>query len=188
MEQKSNTATAIETNRTDRMGYVHVYTGAGKGKTTAAFGLAIRAAGAGLRVWIGQFVKGMEYSEIKALRRFDDLITVRQFGRDCFIRREPEDADIEAGRSGYAEAKAVLASGEYDVVILDEANIATHFHLFEVEDLCALIDARPPHVELILTGRCADKRVLKRADLVTEMREVKHYYNDGVLARDGIER
>ena len=175
-------------NAPDSLGYVHVYTGNGKGKTTAALGLALRATGAGLHVWIGQFVKGMEYSEIKALRRFGDMITVRQFGRGCFIRRQPDRADIEAGQCGFNETKTVITSGEYDVVILDEINIATHFHLLEVDDLCALIDARPPHVELILTGRCADKKVLEKADLVTEMHEVKHYFNKGVFARCGIER
>ncbi len=163
-----------------------MYTGDGKGKTTAAFGLALRAAGAGLRVFIAQFVKGMEYSELRALERLDE-IEVRRYGRDCFIQREPEDADVEAARAGLVEAREELTSGGWDVVILDEANIATHFELFGVEDLLALIAEKPDDVELVITGRRADPRVIEAADLVTEMREVKHYYEQGVPCRRGIE-
>ncbi len=173
-----------------KKGYLQVYTGDGKGKTTAAFGLALRAVGAGLRVYIAQFVKGMRYSELDALERLgglgDDLV-IEQFGRDCFIKRDPEPADIAAARAGYDKAAAILRSGDYDVVILDEASIATHFKLFSVDELLALVDARPDHVELIITGRRADPRLLERADLVTEMREVKHYYQQGVEARKGFE-
>jgi cob(I)alamin adenosyltransferase len=167
-------------------GYVQVYTGDGKGKTTAAFGLALRAVGAGLRVFIAQFVKGMEYSELRALERFGE-IEVRRYGRDCFIRREPEAEDIAAAQAGLAEARAELASGRWDVVILDEANIATYFELFPVEDLLAVIAEKPQDVELVITGRRADERVIDAADLVTEMREVKHYYEQGVPCRRGIE-
>ncbi len=172
----------------NRVGRVQVYTGEGKGKTTAALGLAIRAVGAGLRVWFGQFVKGMEYSEIRALRRFDDLITVRQFGCGCFIEHVPDKIDIQAGRKGLEEAKRILLAGAHEVVILDEANIATYFGLFTVKDLCELIDQRPAHVELVITGRYADRPVVEKADLVTDMKELKHYYNNGLIARDGIER
>ncbi|MFP4248051.1 MAG: cob(I)yrinic acid a,c-diamide adenosyltransferase [Armatimonadota bacterium] len=167
-------------------GYVQVYTGDGKGKTTAAFGLALRAAGAGLRVFIAQFVKGMEYSELRALERFDE-IEVRRYGRDCFIQREPEPADVEAARAGLSEARKELASGEWDVVIFDEANIATYFELFSVDELLAVIAQKPDDVELVITGRRADPRVIEVADLVTEMREVKHYYEQGVPCRRGIE-
>ncbi|NLO07748.1 MAG: cob(I)yrinic acid a,c-diamide adenosyltransferase, partial [candidate division WS1 bacterium] len=166
-------------------GYVQVYTGDGKGKTTAALGLALRAAGAGLRIFIGQFVKGMEYSELRALERFPE-IEVRRYGRDCFIDREPEPEDIEAARAGLEDARAELISGRWDVVILDEANIATYFKLFPVEDLLALIEQKPADVELVITGRRADPRVIEAADLVTEMREVKHYYQQGVPCRKGI--
>jgi cob(I)alamin adenosyltransferase len=169
-----------------KRGYVQVYTGDGKGKTTAALGLALRAAGAGLRVFIAQFVKGMEYSELRALERFD-TVEVRRYGRDCFIHREPEPEDVAAARAGLAEAREELLSGKWEVVILDEANIATHFGLFEVEDLLALIHERPKGVELVITGRRADTRVIEAADLVTEMREVKHYYEQGVPCRKGIE-
>lgn len=176
----------IERARLER-GYVQVYTGDGKGKTTAAFGLALRAAGAGLKTFIAQFVKGMEYSELRALARFDDLMEVRRYGRGCFIEREPEPEDIAAARTGLAEARAEMLSGAWDLVILDEANIATHFELFPVEDLLAVIAERPQHVELVITGRRADPRVIAAADLVTEMREVKHYYARGITARKGIE-
>lgn len=167
-------------------GYVQVYTGDGKGKTTAALGLALRAAGAGLRIFIGQFVKGMEYSELRVLERFDE-IEVRRYGRDCFIDREPEPEDIEAARAGLEDAREELISGRWDIVILDEANIATYFKLFPVEDLLALIEQKPADVELVITGRRADPRVIEAADLVTEMREVKHYYQQGVPCRKGIE-
>lgn len=171
-----------------KRGYIHVYTGDGKGKTTAAFGLALRAAGAGLRVFIGQFVKGMQYSELRAIERLDGLITVRQYGRRCFIREKPDEQDIAMARRGLEEVRHVLASGEYSVVILDEANIAAHFGLISVEELLGLMEAKPEGVELVITGRNAEPRVVERADLVTEMREVKHYYREGVEAREGIER
>ncbi len=169
------------------LGYLQVYTGNGKGKTTAAFGLAMRAAGAGLKVFIAQFVKGMKYSETEAFERFSDLITVRQYGRGCFIRDAPKEEDTRAASVGLREVQQVLCSGNYKVVILDEANIAIHFGLFSVDDLLALIDLKPPDVELVITGRNVDPRVIDRADLVTEMREVKHYYARGVEARKGIE-
>jgi len=168
-------------------GYVQVYTGDGKGKTTAALGLALRAAGAGLRVFVAQFAKGMPYSELNALKRFDDLITVRQYGRRCFIHGRPEQADVEAARKGYEESRESLTSGAYDLVILDEACIAVHFDLFSEQQLLDLVNAKPEHVELVITGRRAPKSLIDRADLVTEMKEIKHYYKKGVEARKGIE-
>lgn len=169
-------------------GYVHVYTGDGKGKTTAAFGLALRAVGAGMKVYIGQFVKGMKYAELDSLSRFDDKIIVRQYGRDCFIYNEPSGEDIRLAREGLEELKAVMASGEYQLVILDEANIATYYQLFTVDDLLAAVRGRAESVEVVITGRKAEPEVLEMADLVTEMREIKHYYAKGVQARDGIEK
>ena len=169
-------------------GYLQVYTGSGKGKTTAALGLALRAAGAGLRVFVAQFVKGMHYSELDALKRFEDLVTVRQYGRDCFIKKEPTQADVAAARAGLQDVKKVLAAGGCDVLVLDEANIATFYKLFGVDELLEVIDSRPGGVEVIVTGRRADEKLLERADLVTEMREVKHYYQKGVEAREGIEK
>lgn len=169
-------------------GYVQVYTGNGKGKTTAAFGQALRAAGAGFRVFIAQFVKGTEYSEHKAIERFSDLITIKQYGRDCFINQAPTDRDIRAAKQGYDDVTGVILSGDYQMVILDEANIAVHYNLFSAHDLVALIDMKPDDLELVITGRYADPMVLEKADLVTEMLEVKHYYQNGVAARKGIEK
>lgn len=168
-------------------GYVQIYTGDGKGKTTAAIGLALRAAGAGLKVFIAQFVKSGKYSEILALEKLSDTITCRQYGSGCWLRGEPGEEDIRLARSGLEEVRGVIQAGLHDVVILDEANITTHFGLISVDDLLALIDVKPPGVELIFTGRKADPRLIDRADLVTEMREVKHYYQNGVEARKGIE-
>ena len=168
-------------------GFVQVYTGDGKGKTTAALGLALRAVGAGLKVYIGQFIKNAAYSEIAALQRFADSITIEQFGRGCFILTEPDQADRDAARQALAAIGEILASGAYDLVIADEANVAVALGLIGEDDLLALIDRRPPQVELVLTGRGAPPLVMDRADLVTEMRLVKHYYDRGILARKGIE-
>jgi len=168
-------------------GYVHVYTGNGKGKTTAAIGLAVRAAGAGLRVFIGQFVKGKPYSEVAALQRFSDCITLRQFGRGCFIRSGPGSEDIRNAAVGLEEVRNVITGGQYELVILDEVNVAVQLGLFPVERLLELIDAKPDRVELVLTGREANPAVVQRADVVTDMGEVKHYYRQGILAREGIE-
>jgi cob(I)alamin adenosyltransferase len=169
-------------------GYVQVYTGDGKGKTTAAIGLAVRAVGAGLKVFIGQFVKGMKYSELKSLERFSPQIKVKQYGRAKFIHSKPVEEDFNVARAGYEEIEEIIKSGQYDIVILDEANIAVHFKLLSVEDLLALINEKPDSVELVFTGRKADPKLIEKADLVTEMREVKHYYSEGVLAREGIEK
>lgn len=169
-------------------GYLQVYTGNGKGKTTAAFGLALRAAGAGLRVYIAQFIKGKEYSEHRALARLSDAVTVRQYGRHFFLHRDPEHEDIRAAQQGLEEVKREMLSENYDIIILDEADIATYYNLFSVEDLLYLIHARPQNVEMIITGRYADPRIIEEADLVTEMKEIKHYYKKGVMARNGIEK
>ncbi|UCD81248.1 MAG: cob(I)yrinic acid a,c-diamide adenosyltransferase [Desulfobacterales bacterium] len=168
-------------------GYVQVYTGDGKGKTTAAIGLALRAAGAGLKVFVAQFVKSDKYSEINVLERFSDLITCRLYGSGCWLQGQPNEEDVRLAGAGLEEVRRVVAAGRHDVVILDEANIATHFGLLAVDDLLALIDLKPAGVELIFTGRKADPRLIERADLVSEMREIKHYYQKGVLARKGID-
>jgi cob(I)alamin adenosyltransferase len=169
-------------------GYVHVYTGNGKGKTTASLGLALRAAGAGMTVYIGQFIKNADYNEIKALARFADQITLEQYGRGCFIYGTPCDADIEAARTGLRIIRQALISGAYHLVIADEINVAFGCGLLDEADLLDFIEARPPAVELVLTGRGAPQAVIERADLVTEMREIKHYYQRGILAREGIEK
>jgi cob(I)alamin adenosyltransferase len=169
-------------------GYVQVYTGDGKGKTTAALGLALRAVGAGLKVYIAQFVKGMAYSEHKSLLRFSPAIVVKQYGRGCFVDRTPAEEDVQAAQEGLKEAKAIMRSEEYQMIILDEANIATCLGLFSVEALLDCVRERPQGVELVITGRGADPRIIEEADLVTEMREIKHYYRTGTKAREGIEK
>ncbi len=170
-----------------RKGYVQVYTGNGKGKTTAALGLALRASGAGLRVFIVQFMKKTRCSEHAALDRFGDLVAFRLCGTGLLRGRKPSAADIRAARQGLEEAQTALASAAYDVIILDEANVAAHYDLVAVQDLLDLIERRPAKTELVITGRYADQRVIEAADLVTEMREVRHYAGRGVKARRGIE-
>ena len=169
-------------------GYIQVYTGNGKGKTTAALGLAIRAAGADLKVFIAQFIKMGEYSEIKALKRFKDLITVEQFGTGRFIKGKPSASDIEIARKGIEKIKAAFTSGQYNVVIMEEANVAAKLGLLSVENILKIMDEKPKDVELVITGRGADSRIIEKADLVTEMKEVKHYFQKGVKARTGIEK
>jgi cob(I)alamin adenosyltransferase len=168
-------------------GYVHVYTGDGKGKTTAAFGLVLPAAGHGKRVFVGQFMKGQPYGEIAALADCP-FVDVEQFGTlGCIRRDEVSDEHVERARDGLDRARLALSGGGYDVVVLDEIDVAIWFGLLTVADALRIIDERPPQVELVLTGRRAPRQILERADLVTEMREVKHYYRRGVLARAGIE-
>lgn len=168
-------------------GYIHVYTGDGKGKTTAALGLAIRAAGAGKKIFIAQFVKGMHYSELESLKRFEMEITLRQYGRDCFIKHDPEKEDIALARNGLQESAEAIRSGKYDLIILDEATIALYYNLFTTEELIEVINLRHDDAEIVITGRKAPPELISIADLVTEMSEVKHYYQQGVQARKGIE-
>ena len=169
-------------------GYIHVYTGDGKGKTTAAFGLLLRAVGAGLRVYIAQFLKGIEYSEIVLLKnKFKDEVTFEQFGTKNYIIKEPLSEHFKVVDRGFKRVKEVMASGEYDIIILDEINIALFFGLKTVDDLLEIMDAKPDDVELILTGRRAPQEIIDRADLVTEMVPIKHYFHQGVLSRKGIE-
>ena len=169
-------------------GYVHVYTGDGKGKTTAAIGLAIRAAGAGLKVYIAQFIKMGDYSEIKALKRFSDLITIEQYGLGRFLDKTPSKEDVAIARKGLAMVRNVMASGKVNMVILEEANVAANFGLFSVAEIVQLIVNKPKEIELVFTGRGASSQVIEVADLVTEMKMVKHYYEKGVQARVGIEK
>lgn len=170
-----------------RRGYVQVYTGDGKGKTTAAIGLAVRAAGAGLKVFFAQFIKNRRCSEHRALERFDDLITIKQYGKG-FIRGKPSKQTEEIVRKGFNEVKKAVLSGDYDLVILDEVNIALHYGLLEINEILELIKKRPAKVELVLTGRYAPEELIKKADLVTEMKKIKHYIDRGVRARTGIEK
>ena len=169
-------------------GYVQVYTGDGKGKTTAAIGLAIRALGAGWRVFIAQFLKSGEYSEHKALAQFSDELTIKTYGRNVFIKGEPEEEDRRLAQEAYQEIVEIVASGRYRLVILDEANVAVHYGLITVAQILDLIDLRAEGVELLITGRYAHSRLIERADLVTEMRGVKHYFDRGIKARVGVEK
>ena len=169
-------------------GYLQVYTGDGKGKTTAALGLSLRAVGAGLKVYIAQFLKQGRYSEITALKKFSPYIEIEQFGRGKFIKNKPTQDEVDAARSGLERARQMLSSGQYDVVILEEGNVAASLGLFSDQDLLDIIGQKPDHVELVITGRGASSDVIARADLVTEMRAVKHYYDQGVKARVGIEK
>lgn len=168
-------------------GFIQIYTGDGKGKTTAAFGLALRAAGAGKKVFFAQFVKGKIYSEMKAVRQYIPEITIRQYGRGCFIVKNPDDEDIQAAQKGLADVSAIIESGKYEVVVLDEACIALYFKLFSVQELIDILQKKPEETEIIITGRYAPVELTDMADLVTEMKEVKHYYTQGVEAREGIE-
>ena len=165
---------------------IQVYTGEGKGKTTAALGLALRASGAGLKVYIGQFVKGRCYSEVKALKKIQE-ITLEQCGRSCFIKKKPAPADILCAKTGWERVKKVIASKRYQLIILDEILIALHFKLLDKSEVLKLLKKIPKKTEIILTGRYAPPEILKLADLVSEIKEVKHYFKKGIKARKGIE-
>ena len=174
----------------DFKGYIQVYTGNGKGKTTAALGLALRAAGYGFRSYIGQFLKGQKYGELKSVKKLSPLVTIRQFGRKGFIHvtENPEDEDIRRARDGLKKCGAAMLSKKYRLIILDEINVALYFKLLSEKDVHSFLDRKPKDVEVVLTGRYAPASLVRRADLVTDMRERKHYYQRGVPARFGIEK
>lgn len=163
-------------------GYVQVYTGDGRSKTTAAIGLSIRAAGAGLKVYIARFIMMGDNSEIRALKKFSDFITVEQIGLGRFIKGKPSEEDIEAARTGIEKVKSLMRSSDYNIIILEEANEAAKCGLISVREILDLISSKPEKVELVITGRGADPEVIEKADLVTEMKEIKHYYKKGVPA------
>jgi cob(I)alamin adenosyltransferase len=167
---------------------VQVYTGEGKGKTSAAFGLALRAVGRGLRVFVIQFIKGgFDYGELHVVKRLPNL-ELKAFGQGKFVTQVPAgEKDVRLAKEGLALARRVVKSGEYDVVILDEVNVAIHLGLLSVEKVVSLVKVKPKHVELVFTGRYAPKEILQIADLVTEMREIKHPYARGIKPRKGIE-
>lgn len=170
-------------------GYVQIYTGNGKGKTTAAIGQAVRAAGFGLKTYIAQFMKEYPYNELNSLTYLKEWITIEQFCGDDFVYRKelPDKNEIDKARRGLAKAKAKMLSGNYDIIILDEICVSIYFGLFNDEEVLTFIKQKPGNVEIILTGRYCPDKLLERADLVTEMKEIKHYYQDGVLSRKGIE-
>jgi len=171
-----------------KKGRVVIFTGNGKGKTTAAIGMSIRAAGAGMKVFLGQFIKKGDYSEIKALRRFSDLVTVEQFGLGRFTGKTPGPDDIRMARNGLKKVGQIIASRMYDMVILDEANVAANYGLFEVQELLDLIIHKPDAVEIVITGRYASKQILETADCATEFKAGKHYFKTGARARFGIDK
>ncbi len=167
-------------------GYIHIYTGNGKGKTTAAFGLALRAACAGKKVYIGQFVKDMKYSETKVVD-FMSNIVIEQLGEGCFISKAPTERDREIANLALDKCADLLKSDDYDLVILDEINIALYFNLIEVKSVVTALESRNESIEVVLTGRYAPDQLIEMADLVTEMKEIKHYYTQGVLSREGFD-
>jgi cob(I)alamin adenosyltransferase len=170
-------------------GYIQIYTGNGKGKTTAAIGQAVRAAGFGLKTYIVQFMKEYPYSELDSLKHLKEWITIEQFCGDEFVYRKelPDKEEIDKARQGLARAKARMLSGNYDIIILDEICVSIYFGLFTDEEVLTFIKQKPENVEIILTGRYCPDKLIERAELVTEMKEIKHYYQEGVSARKGIE-
>lgn len=165
---------------------IQVYTGDGKGKTTASLGLAIRAAGAGKKVYIGQFIKGRQYSELKSLRKIKN-ITLEQFGRGCFIKGKPKPKDQELACAGLKKIRDIAAKRKFDVIILDEINVALDLKLLECREVLELLKNIPEIIEVVLTGRNAPFEILKAADLVSHIKDVKHYFRKGLKARRGIE-
>ena len=171
-------------------GYIQVYTGKGKGKTTAALGLAVRAAGHGLRTEIVQFMKGwIDYGELKGVRMLDPYGTIHQAGRDTFVnKKNPDPEDVRLAREGWELAKRLIQGKKADIVVLDEINCAADFGLLPVGEILEVLSRKPDGMEIVLTGRGAPPEFIAIADLVTEMKEIKHYYAKGVDARVGVER
>ncbi len=178
-----------EERHAPRPGYVQVYTGDGKGKTTASLGLVCRAAGYGHRACIVSFLKGdPNYGELRFIREHMPMVDYHLAGRMNFVDpNDPDPADIEIAAEGMSTARDAIASGNYHLIVLDEVNVAVNLGLVDEDDVLALLDGRPEHVEVVLTGRDASPRIIERADLVTEMRMVKHFYEAGIPARRGIE-
>jgi cob(I)alamin adenosyltransferase len=170
-------------------GYIQLYCGNGKGKTTASLGLAFRAAGAGMKTFVVQFMKGQPYSELESSKMLNGLITIEQYGSKKFCMPDGENFDEHYGliRQGLKRAEEIITGNKYDIVILDEIVTSTIFKLLSIDEILKLIDKKPEKMELILTGRGATQELIDRCDLVTEMKEIKHYYTAGVLARVGIE-
>ena len=183
-------------------GLIHVYTGDGKGKTTAALGLAFRAAGCGFCAYVCQFLKGQDYGELEAAQWLvagapdggqRPPITIEQFGQPSFVHVSADGTstatkeDVRLARAGLDAARRAMSSGRYQLVVLDEINVALYFRLLTVQEVLEVIDDKPESVELVLTGRRVPDEILARADYVTDMREVRHPYQQGIKARKGIE-
>lgn len=168
-------------------GTVQLYTGDGKGKTTASLGAAIRAAGHGGRVLMIQFMKGRLYGELAAAESIEGF-TIEQYGRDEFVDpKNPDPVDIELAAKGWARALEAVGDEGLDLLILDEINVAVSFGLIELEEVIRFVKGKPQSLELILTGRYAPDELIDLADTVTEMREIKHHYQKGIEARKGVE-
>ena len=183
----SATTTKKPAIKKDR-GLVIVITGNGKGKTTAAFGQAMRAIGQGYNVFVLQFMKGRKYGEFLAAKKYLPNLTIRMSGLDSFVMRDnPAAIDIELAQKGLDVARKAIMSGKYDMVILDEINVALDFKLIDLKDVIKLLKNKPPAINLILTGRYAPAEIIKLADTVSEVKEIKHHYNAGIKDRAGIE-
>ena len=169
-------------------GLVFVYTGNGKGKTTAAMGQALRAVGHGLTVLVIQFMKGKKYGEVIACEKFLPAITICPCGLDSFVMRgNPAPVDIDLAQQGLNLARKSLSSGEYNMVILDEINVALDFGLVSVKDVVEMIKGRATNVDVVMTGRYAPPEIIEIADTVSEVNEIKHHYSTGLKERAGIE-
>ncbi len=168
-------------------GLVHLYTGNGKGKTSAAFGLALRMVGHGGRVLIVQFLKGIPTGEVMAVKKIPE-IEVMRFGSEKFVNpKKPTSEDFEMARRGLSAAKEGMSSGRYRLVVLDEINVAVSFNLLSEEEVIKAVKSRHPSTEVVLTGRYAPNSFYNLADYVTEFKEVKHPFSRGIPAREGIE-
>ncbi len=169
-------------------GYIHIYTGNGKGKTTSSIGLAIRAVGSSKKVFFGQFMKQGDYSEIKILKERFPEITIKQFGNNKFVYDyKPTDIQIEQAKEGFEYIKDVIINGDYDIVILDEICVVIFLEMIDVDEFIEVVKNKKESMELVLTGRYAHDKLVDIADLVSEIKEVKHYFNENVRARVGIE-
>jgi len=172
-----------------KKGNTHIYTGNGKGKTTSALGRVLRATGQGRTTLFIMFMKDYPYGEIRSLARLNDLVTLEQYGNDTFVfnKQPPDKTDLEAARRALARAREAFHSARYDIVVLDEICVAIYFTLLKTRDVLDLLKEKPDSVELILTGRYCPSELIEKADSVTEMREIRHYYQKGVISRKGIE-
>jgi len=172
-----------------KKGYIQVYTGNGKGKTTAAIGQAVRAAGFGLKIYFAQFMKDFPYSELVSLKHLESKIVVEQFGNDSFVfaKEPPSKLMIDSVKVGLEKSKERMLSGEFDLIILDEICVSIYFKLFSIDDILQFLEVKPKNIEIILTGRYCPKEIIEKADLVTEMKNIKHYYDSGITVRKGIE-